>query len=457
MITPGRSPPKPRGSSSTTISGELLVSTALLFGAALLVAVLAGVLVLPYLESAGAATLFLGLLVAADLAILFLFLRHLLRRSVLTPLREIGEHTERIAAGDFEHRIPATGRDELDRMVGSVNAMARRLIRDQRLLEENVRSLEETNRELVDTTNELIRTARMASVGTLAAGIAHELGNPLGALRTSLDVARSRMEAGGNVDEALQAALEEAGRIDAIIRSVLEFVRPSREDGGDGAPTVVEPVSAVERAVDLLERRGALDGVSVRIETDERVPPVQARGQLLEQVLVNLLMNAVQAGGDREVGVRVRGEEPPGGRPTPRRDDDPPGADYSHRRRMARLRRGEPAVEVVPREVDVVLEVLDRGPGVDEDHLERIFDPFFTTRAPGEGTGMGLAITVRIVQELGGELDAENREGGGACFRVRLPAVGPDGTREGERRNGDAGRRFAGPESGDTPGEARDD
>jgi two-component system, NtrC family, sensor kinase len=422
---------KARRGSFATISAELLLSTALLFGAALLVAVLAALLVLPNLATPATATLFVGLILLADLTILFLFLRSLLARNIFRPLRTIGENAERIAAGAYEHRIPRTGREELDRLVTSVNTMARRLIRDQRLLEENVRSLDRTNRELVDTTDELIRTARMASVGTLAGGIAHEVGNPLGALRASLDVARRRADSGGDVGEALEAAREEAVRIDAIVRSILEFVRA---DEGAREWTRVRVADEARGAVALLERRGALEGLRVRVrEKGGDVPPVLARAQLLEQVLVNLVMNAAQAsgtgggaGGNRdapEIEIVIRGDTPAGAPFPRRRAGDPPGADYSHRRRLARLREGAPATGIFRRGADAVVEIMDRGPGIDQENLLRVFDPFFTTRAPGEGTGMGLAITARIVHELGGEIEAENRPRGGALVRIRLPGA----------------------------------
>jgi len=432
---------------TSTISTELLASTALLFGAALLVAVLAAILLLPFLQSPGAIALFLGLILLADLLILFLFLRSLLRRSVLEPLHRIGEHAERIAAGDYEHRIPSTDLLELDRLVASVNTMAERLIRDQRLLEENVRSLEATNRELVETSDELVRTARMASVGTLAGGIAHEVGNPLGALRTALDAARRRAERGGEVEEPLAMALEEARRIDAIIRSILEFVRSAAD--AEQEWQAVDLATQVEQTVDLLQRRGTLDGVGVKVRAQRPpCPSVSGHPQLIEQLLVNLLVNAAQAVQDvaadeAQVEVRLRREFPSQLRAEPRREDDPPGTDYSHRRRLARLREGERGTSAVHPGPDAVIEVLDRGAGIPEEMLEEIFDPFFTTRDPGEGTGMGLAITSRIVRELGGRLEVENRPDGGALFRVRLPGVaesdlaGPVAGAEAEPRTAD--------------------
>lgn len=405
-------------------------------------AVLAVVLVLPILTSPGAITLFLALILVGDLAILFLFLRSLLARSVLRPLAEIGVHAERIAAGDLAHRIPSAGRVELDRLVTSVNQMAGQLILERERLAENVESLEQTNRELVGTTDELIRTARMASVGTLAAGIAHEVGNPLGALRGALEGARRRLELGGDADQALEMALEEAGRIDAIIRSVLAFVRV---DEGRDAWQTLDAATEVRAAVDLLTRRDVLASGGVSIAEEGEACLVRGRPQLLEQVLVNLLVNAAQAMSERRVG-RTDGDSSPVpvspeggievvvrsvvagvGSGVGRREDDPPGVDYSHKRRIARLRSGVPPRPEDPVGKEVVIEIRDRGDGIAQEDLARVFDPFFTTRPPGEGTGMGLAITARIVEELGGRLEIENRDGGGTLVQVRLPGGGVDG------------------------------
>lgn len=226
------------------------------------------------------------------------------------------------------------------------------------------------------------------------------------------------------MEEALEVALEEARRIDAIIRSVMEFARTTPPEGA-GEWVRVELADAVRDIIDLLERRGALDGARIRVMEAADAPAVRVRTQLLEQVLVNLIMNGTQAGAGQggEIEVRIRGVEASTEGREPRREDDPPGTDYSHRRRLARIREGEPAAELPGLPMDAVVEILDRGPGIPDEHLERIFDPFFTTKPPGEGTGMGLAITIRIVQELGGELEARNREGGGALFRMTLPGA----------------------------------
>ena len=403
---------------------ELLVSTAILFLGGILVAVAAVAVTRPLLTSPIQAVAFIGGIVVADLAIIVLFLRSLLRRSIFGPLERIGEHAENIAGGAYDHRIPAEDGEEWDRLIRGLNTMAEKFVSDQHKLADNVKSLDRTNQELVQTTEELVRAARMASVGTLASGVAHEVGNPLGALMGCLDVAKRRADAGGDLESPLQSALEEARRIDRIVQSILDFARPSEE--GDLHEAVSLP-RAIERALDLLEGRGVLKGVSA----DQTVTPglhrVHARAQHLEQILLNLLVNAIWAVQDQdhpEIQIHVNSEPAQERGANSRRAGDPPGVDYLHRRRIPLLIGRGSARAATKRgtaEREVVVRIEDNGPGIPNERVPQLFDPFYTTKDPGEGTGLGLAITARIVQELGGTVDAENRGEGGARFTVRLP------------------------------------
>jgi len=416
------SPPSP-----PFVQRALLVETGVLFVAALLVAVAAAALALPLLTSTLAAALFVALLVLADLAVLFLFLHSRLERSVFGPLGRIGEGAERVAAGELELRIPEVEGEELARLVRSVHAMADRLLRNQEELARNIYSLDVVNRELIEATEEMVRSARLASIGTLASGIAHEVGNPLAALIANLEVIRGRMERGGDLRPPLEGATEEAFRIDRIVRGTLALAR-------DGAPGSVEPipiVAAVEATLALLEERGVLAGISLQREFGDGAGVLILGGrQLLEQLLTNLLMNAawaVRSESSPTIGIRL-GVEPSVTPPLPpRRASDPPGLDYSHRRRRERLAGGDlaprPLLPALGWGEDLLLEVWDNGPGVPPAVREGVFDPFFTTKAPGEGTGLGLAIAQRIAAGMGGGISIQDSRGGGASFLLRLPAT----------------------------------
>ena len=397
---------------------ELLLSFAVLFAVAMLLAVLGVVVLLPGLATPRDATLFLASLIVADLGILFGFGSYVLRKDLVSPVERLVEDVMQMTEGG-EHRVGEMPNAELMAIGESVNTLADRLMRDQALLAENVASLERTNAQLVEARDHVIRAARLASVGTLAAGIAHEVGNPLGAILGYVDVARGRAQREGRDTSLLDAIRTEAVRIDRIVRSLLDYARP-RENEGDATP----PRDVVERVRNLLGAQGKLDEVETAWRYEEDLPPVDVDANRLEQVLVNLLLNALDAvkgASAPRITVRLHSEDvdvPP--RP-PRRQTDPSGANYMHRRRVkdpASIPSGAPERGRV-----VVLRVADNGPGIPEDDLERIFDPFFTTKPPGKGTGLGLAICARLVEGMEGRLDVANGERGGAVFTIRLPAA----------------------------------
>jgi two-component system, NtrC family, sensor kinase len=432
-----------------SIHREVLLPTTLLFLAAVLVAVSAAAVILPIAPTPAAALLPLTVIVLADLAILYLFLRSLMRRVVLDPVDGIVEHAERITSGDLDHRIPPAGSAELNAIVESVNTLAARLISEKTRLAANVDSLEETNRALSETSQELVRAARLASVGTLAAGVAHEIGNPLGAARAYLDVLQSRVAVGRPVNDIVDELRTEVGRIDDIVRAILAFSRPltdersGRDAEGAGAESgtslpvrdpLPPPFQGYEAMVDRirldLARDERLEEVRVDVRIDPDAPPVHAHPQHLERVVSNLARNAAQAlTGQPDPVLHIRFRPEPAATPPlrPRRDDDPPSVNYAHRRRLASLMQVRGAPPPKRGENDLVIEVSDNGPGIPTNVLDELFDPFFTTREPGQGLGLGLALTARIVGELAGVVEAENRVEGGALFRVRIPGAAAEG------------------------------
>ncbi|MFQ5678384.1 MAG: sensor histidine kinase [Gemmatimonadota bacterium] len=413
-----------------SLRAQILSGLAVLLFIALLVMASALLIWLP--EGPSPRVLVLGLigLVAIEVAVMVMFGGYLLRKQFVEPLERMVDEAEAIASGRQSPRLEEVGTSELRRLAASVNRMAERLLRNQELLAENVRSLDETNRALTEAQSELVRAEKLASVGRLAAGVAHEIGSPLGAILGYVEL----MERKGRVaEEWLGEIREEAARIDLLVRGLLDYARPKA-----AAIRAVSPREVVERALKLLEVQGKLKGVSVRTELDESTPRVRADPHQLEQVLVNLLLNArdaiesgesggeivVRAGPDRYVASSSLLAE------RSRRRDDPPGADFGHLRRLRaphwyaeppRLADGEPILR---------LEVLDDGVGLPDEEAERIFDPFYTTKAPGRGTGLGLAVSQRLVSGMGGLIRAEPRGEGGARFTVLLPAAETGATAE---------------------------
>ena len=399
---------------------ELIVAFGVLFTAGILIAVMGMVFLRPYMDSVGSSALYLFVLLLGDLLVVFLFGRLLLGKALLEPMDRLVEDVRTIAGGSFEHRVQSPGARELQSVADSVNALAERLIQDQRSLAANVRSLDETNQALVEARAQVVRAARMASTGTLASGIAHELGNPLGALVAFVDVARSRAESENQDTELLESVREEAMRIDRIIRSLLDFARAEeKEPGTEDVGPVVWKVKG------LLEAQGRLDCVDSEWEVPEDgVPQVFLDPQRLEQVLLNLLLNALDVvgeGGEGWFRVRLMVEPGPASFLPRRRRGDPPGVDYAHRRRILEAKEGMRVSPLVMATRVVVLTVEDNGPGIPDPYLEEVFDPFFTTKEPGKGTGLGLALSAQLVEGMGGEIEAGNRKEGGAVFTIRLP------------------------------------
>jgi C4-dicarboxylate-specific signal transduction histidine kinase len=411
----------------TPLRRQLLFAFGILFGGGIFLASVGLALALPTLDTPGEVGGYVLVLLLAELTVIFVIGRFTLGRTLFKPLDGLVDDVRIMALGAFEHRVRPAPTEELQAVADSVNAMAERMIRDQNTLAANVASLDETNRALVEARAQVVRAARLASTGTLASGIAHELGNPLGALIAYVDVARSRAEAEGGDTELLNSVREEAIRIDRIIRSLLDFARSKESDPG---PLSAWPV--VERVRELLTAQGRLEGVDCRWELKGEVPPVLIDPQRLEQVLVNLLLNALEAIEDQEektIWVTLQEEPGPATLFSRRRRGDPPGVNYAHRRRVAAVENVRTAAPLTAAESVVVLIVEDNGPGIAPETLEEIFDPFFTTKEPGKGTGLGLALSAQLVEGVGGEILAGNRKGGGAVFTLRLPgAIGePEG------------------------------
>jgi len=249
------------------------------------------------------------------------------------------------------------------------------------------------NAQLVDalqrSRNQVARADRLGTVGTLAAGIAHEINNPLVSIQTFLTLApEKRAEQDAEFWGSYHAlAVSELERIRGLVATMSRLAR----GGGERVQrTPCELRTIVEEAVRLVNHEACEAEVSIAVDAEQGVPKVVVVREQLHQVLLNLLLNAIQA-------------TPPGGRICVRTwsdDGEPPSA---------------------------WLEVADTGRGIAPAHVEQIFDPFFTTKGPDLGTGLGLMICHHIVSDHGGTIEVESSPGAGARFRVRLPLGGGPG------------------------------
>jgi len=320
-----------------------------------------GSVLLAYLLLDGVAAFFLGFL--------------LLNRAVSRPVDRLAEAAERIGRLELDDPLGAGG-PLLGRLGVAFERMSKSLRDERGRVSSQIEELQRLNRELAQARDSLVRSEKLATTGRLAAGVAHEIGNPLGAILGYLELARTR--SGPEARQFLDCIDREVGRIDRTVRELLDFSRPA----GIGKLSALDLRASVEAAVRLASVQKRLKAVEFDLELPAGLA-VMAEAHHLSQVLVNVLLNAGDAmGGEGKVVLRA-------------------------------ARAGE----------KIELRVRDSGPGIPPENLARIFDPFFTTKEPGEGTGLGLSICHRILESFGGEIRAENAPEGGAVFTLAFRAA----------------------------------
>ncbi len=343
--------------------------------------------------------------VVLDVVVFIVFGRYLVNRLVLRPVERLVATADAVAEGDFAARAPGAETRDFQVLAERLNRMTDHLL---------------------DAQSQLVRTEKLASIGRLAAGIAHEVGNPLGAMGTYVEVLRRR----GADREVVAGLTRELDRIDRIVRGLLDYARPQ-----DEALAPLDPAAVLQGAYTLLQAQGALKPVQAGLEIAPAVPQILGTAHILEQAFVNLVLNAVDAapGGVVVLGARPWAYEP--GRAAPKRETDPDRASFPRGQARRPTR-----VEFAAGQPGALLIVADSGPGVPTADREKIFEPFYTTKPPGRGTGLGLAIVARAVHDMGGVVWVDTAREGGAAFKMFFPAVPPDGhVRPSPRRGEGAG------------------
>lgn len=307
-------------------------------------------------------------LVAAGALISFFFAFGIGRR-IDRLTRTMGQ----VESGDLEARVPEDSRDELGRLGHGFNAM--------------VGQLAETQRRLKDRHAEEIRRAEhLAALGKMAAGVAHEINNPLAGMQNCV---RTLLKKAGDDTQGIQylSMLQEGlGRIGRTVRQLLDFAHEAQPK-----MTRTEIVPLLRQCLALLEHELKVRKISSSLSVDPRLPALFADSQQLEQLFLNILMNAVEAMPDGGSLTLTAGSQ---------------------------QRRSGAFAEV---------RISDTGIGIGSDHLPRIFDPFFTTKEIGQGTGLGLSVSYGIVKTHGGSIDVQSEVGKGSTVTVILPVRGGEG------------------------------
>jgi signal transduction histidine kinase len=295
-----------------------------------------------------------------------------LATSIATPIRTLEKITKKIAQGDFSESIEVKGKDELASLEVAFNQMEERL-------KNALWSLEHTIEKLREKQAQLVEAEKLASVGKLAAGIAHEINNPLTSVLTFSNLMLEQCPPDDPRHEKLKLMARETDRARNIVRQLLNF----------GRETVIKPVKIninqpVSEIADSLVAQDAFKGIELSMKLGDNLPEVDADPAQLGQVVMNILLNAIHA-------------------------ITPPG-------------RIEVVTRMNERSVEIVFS--DTGAGIPEENIHKIFDPFFTTKDAFKGTGLGLAVSYGIIKKHGGDVEVASAKGQGTTITVRLPIYG---------------------------------
>jgi two-component system NtrC family sensor kinase len=342
-------------------------------------------------------SLWTGSMTVAGLSLGFILIASLsvglfVHRLVYVPLRDVGAGALAISSGDLERTIPVRSDDEFGQLAASFNAMTAALRNSQselrewgRLLEEKV---EKRTQELRRAQAETVRGEKLASVGLLASGIAHELNSPLTGILTFSHLLRQKTPDGSPDAEDLDLVIRETKRCAAIIKRLLDFAREKPPERKYADLNLI-----IEDTVRIVERPAHLRDIEIKLDLDRTLPNLWVDADQIRQVVMNMLVNAQHA-------------------------VDEKGSITIESRRSPTAKSPEPGAPPIPM---AVIAITDTGCGIPPGNLQRIFDPFFTSKEVGRGTGLGLSISHGIVKAHGGLIEVDSEVGKGSSFRIYLP------------------------------------
>ncbi len=326
---------------------------------------------------------------------------YLMSRVIVKPLQRLVKRAEEYQDDDEMFFLSENQDSEFNKLSKALNRMLGHIAGDKEKLQAAVVSLEKANLDLKQAQKDIIRAEKLASVGRLSAGIAHEIGNPIGIIIGYIELLKTDDISNEDKKEFLLRTETEIKRIDTTIRQLLDLSKPSSED-----VTAVSVHEIIEDTIGASRFHPLMSDIDLNLKLFARNDRVMADPNQLRQVFLNLIINAADAilstenlsRGKISITTEVR----------------------------KNVRNGSTEGRDVLR-----IDYIDNGPGIPPKDLENIFDPFFTTKGPGKGTGLGLSVCFMIVEGMGGKIGATSQEGKGTTITVDLPLRHGEGLNNG--------------------------
>ncbi len=304
---------------------------------------------------------------------------------VSTPVSLLTRGMEKVAGGDLDYHLDINTKDEIGELAQAFNAMTSDLKKAKNELVEWGNTLEKKVQEKTAAIHmaqaQLIHSEKLASLGRMAAGVAHEINSPLTGIVTFGHLLLKKFPQGSEEYEDIEVIIEQANRCSTIIKGLLGFARAS---AAEKAPTNINDV--INHSLNIVRNKADFFNIKIVTDFDDLLAKVKADSSQLQQVFLNMIMNAADA------------------------------------------IEGKGTISVITRNIRdnsgdwVEIEFRDTGPGIDDENLAKIFEPFFTTKPVGKGTGLGLAVSHGIIHEHGGSISVKTKQGEGTSFFIKLPA-----------------------------------
>ena len=334
------------------------------------------------------------LYVLANFILLLLFGVYRLSRLIIRPIHRFIKMTDDFRVKDRLYFAHGKNHQEFNQLSRALNHMVDMIETDKRNLRQSLNELECANKDLKSAQNEIVKAEKLASVGRLSAGIAHEIGNPIGIVLGYLDLLKSRpkLKDDNVAQDFLERAQDEINRINTVIRQLLDFSRSSSADF-----RIVPMHDLVEDVVRMMSDQPLMSDVKIDCRLTAGIADtVYINSDQIRQVLVNLLINAadsIKASGNKMKGtIQIVSEG---------------------------ITENETAC--IKNRPTFLLKVIDNGTGISGEHMDYIFDPFFTTKEPGKGTGLGLSVSYMIIEQAGGRITAKSEPDQGTTMKIFLP------------------------------------